>query len=160
MTSPNGKAALNDPTPATNEMQTRFDPAAVTAFWMSSSARMMRSSAILMQGMTEVARLEATLGQQCLQRSMSALHGSVHGAKPDQMARMEVDEAMQNVDSLITTMRKISDQFRHTLWGSTHALFDNAAAVSEPSFAASIHVDDPVVKRKSAPAAAEQAITG
>lgn len=162
MTSPNGNgAALNGALPTASALQPKFDLAAVTTFWMSSSARLMRSSEILMRGMTEVGRLEAELGQQYLQRSMSALQTPVLGTKPDQLARTQMDHAMQNVDGLVTTMRKIADQFRHTIEASTQALFEvSTPAAPAQSLAASIHIDDPIVRRKPVQGAAEPTLAG
>jgi hypothetical protein len=56
-------------------------------------------------------------------------------------------------------MRKMSDQFRLTIEESTQALFDMPATrAPAQSLAASIHITDPVVKRRAAPAA-EPAVT-
>ncbi len=160
MTNPTGNgAASNGATPAAGMMTAAFDPAAVTSFWMSSSARMMRSGEIMVRGMTEVARLEAELGQQYLQHSLSVLQTPVLSARPDQLARTQADHAMQNVEVLLNTMRKMSDQFRQTIEESTQALFDMPATrAPAQSLAASIHITDPVVKRRAA-SAAELAVT-
>lgn len=162
MTSPNGNGAgLNGALPTASTFQSRFDPTAETIFWMTSSARLIRSSEILMRGMTEVGRLEAELGQQYLQRSMGALQTPELGTKPDKLARAQMDYAMQNVEGLVTTARQIADQFRHTIEASTLALFEvSAPAAPAQSLAASIHIDDPVVRRKPAQAAAEPTLAG
>ncbi len=155
MTSPNGNGAPpNGAAHTTIASPPKFDPTAMTSLWISSSAGLMRASEILRRGMTEVARLEAELGQQYVQRTIGAMQTPVFGMKPDQLMRAQIDQATQNVDSLVTAMRKIADAFRHTIEESSQALFDGAPKpAAEQSFVASIHIDDPVVRRK--PAAAE-----
>jgi len=107
----------------------------------------------------QIKLLEAELGQQYVQRTIGAMQTPVFGMKPDQLMRAQVDQATQNVDSLVTAMRKIADAFRHTIEESSQALFDGAPKpAAEQSFAASIHIDDPVVRRK--PAAAEPIAAG
>jgi len=91
---------------------------------------------------------------------MGTLQTSVLGMKPDQLMRTQIDQIMQDVDGLNTTVRKIADEFWHTITGSTQALFHVSASSSKQSHGASIHVDDTVVKRKPAPAAAGQSATG
>jgi hypothetical protein len=152
MTSPNGDGAVpNAAMPPTSVIQATFDPAAVATFWMSSSARLMRSAEIFMRGMTEIGRLEAAFGQQYLQRGMTALHTPALGTKPDELTRSQIDQTMHDVETLITTMRKIADELRHTINDSTQALFDISSPGPEPCLSAAIHIDDPVVKRKPTP---------
>ncbi len=161
MISSNGNgAAANRGMPATSENQPKFDVSAMATFWTSSSARLTRSSEILMRGMTELAWLETKLGQQCLQRAIGTLQTPALGMQPDQLMRTQIDQTLQDVDGLSTTMRKIADQFWHTITGSTQALFDVSGSPSTQSLGTSIDVDDTVVKRKPAPAAAGQSATG
>jgi hypothetical protein len=161
MTNANGNgAAANGAMHAMSTLQPKFDAAAMTAFWMSGSARLMRSSEVFMRGMTEVARLEAELGQQFLQRGMIGLRTASLGAKPDQFARAEIDQAALDVDSLITTMRKIADEFRHTIHESTQALFDVAGPQREQSVAASVHSEETAAKRRPAPGASAPSFAG
>jgi hypothetical protein len=143
MTNANGNGAM----PHTRAAQPSFDPAAGMALWMSSTARLMRAGGIFMRGMTEVTRLEAELGQQYMQRGMAAMQSAASGAKPGQLGRTQIDQAMQDVDGLITTMRKITDQVRHMLGESTQALLDVADQAAELSPAAAVH-DDPSAARK------------
>jgi len=85
---------------------------------------------------------------------MGTLQTSVLGMKPDQLMRTQIDQIMQNVDGLNTTVRKIADEFWHTITGSTQALFDVSGSPSAQSLGTPTDVDDTVVKRKPAPAAA------
>ncbi len=159
MTNSNGNgaasngAASNGAMPPLGVTTAKFDTTAMTTFWMSGSARLMRSSEIFMRGMTAVARLEAELGQQVLQRGMAAFRMPGLGVKPEELARTQIDQTMLDVESLMTTMRSIADEFRHTINDSTQALFDVPSTAPEPSFAASIHIEDPVPRRRPAPGA-------
>jgi hypothetical protein len=126
-----------------------FDTAAITTMWMSSAARLMRANEIFMRGMSDVARMEAELGQHILQRGMGVLQTSKLGARPEQVMRTQMDQTMLTVDHLITSMRQIADEFRHTVGESTQALFDVSHAAQVPSAAASVHADSALVKSTS-----------
>ncbi len=151
MTSSNGiGAAASNAGPVTSAIRPTFDMTAVTAFWMSGSARLMRSSEVFMRGMTAVARLEAELGQQFLQRGMIAMQTTALETKPDQAARGQFDPALLDVGGLITTMRKITEEFQQTISDSTQALLDVSTPAQQQSVAASIHIGDPIVRRGQA----------
>jgi hypothetical protein len=158
---PNGNgAAVNGAMPTPTVIPSKFDTTAMTTFWMSGSARLMRSSEVFMRGMTAVAKLEAELGQQYMQRAMAALQTFGLGAMPDQRARAQIDQTMLGLNSLITTMLKIADEFRQTVNESTQALFDVSSPGPQQSLAASIHIDDPAAKGKQAQSAAGLPFTG
>jgi hypothetical protein len=156
MTSPNGIDAAIPNT----AIQPKFDVSAMATFWMSNAARVMRSSEIFMRGIGEVTRLEAELGQQYWQRSLGELQMQALVTKPDQLARTRIDQTMQDVESLIVTMRKIADEFRHAINESTQALLDVPRPEQEQSLVASIHIDDPVIRRKPAQSAPVHGATG
>jgi hypothetical protein len=147
MTSPNGNTGAT-------LIPNKLDTAAVTEFWLSSSARLMRSSEVFMRGMAAVGRLEAELGQEFLNRRMASFQATGLHVKPDERVRAQIGQTVEEFDSLVTGLRKIADEFRHTLNDSTQALFDVAAPPPAQSMAASIHIDEPPFKRKPAPAAA------
>ncbi len=132
----------------------KLDAAAVTEFWLSGSARLMRSGEVFMRGMAAVGRLEAELGQELLHRRMARFQTPSLTAKPDERVRAQIDQTVQEFDSLVEGLRKIADEFRHTINDSTQALFEAKNPAPQQSMAASIHIDEPSFKRKPAPAAA------
>jgi hypothetical protein len=67
---------------------------------------------------------------------------------------------MQDVESLIVTMRKIADEFRHAINESTQALLDIPNPEQEQSLVSSIHIDDPAIRRKPAQSAPVHGATG
>lgn len=137
----------------------KFDAAAVTAFWQSSAARLMRSSEVFMRGMGHVARLETELGQQLLQRGMAGLKTPAFGGELQARAREQSSHVTQEFESLIVSLRKIADESRNTCSDATLALFEAASPAVPPAPPAAPHIDAPVIKPKpnAATAAAARA---
>ena len=134
-----------------------FDAGAVAAFWQSSAARLLRSSEVFMRGMAEVARLEAELGQQLLQRGMAGLKIPPQGEALEERARAQLGHASHEFESLIASLRKIGDESRSAYRDATLALFDTGSPAGPKNSSAGRHIDDPVIKPKPAPHAASPA---
>lgn len=124
-------AAKNE-TPFTGMISPKFDPAAVAAFWQSSSARLMRSTEVFIRGMVGVARLEAELGQQLLQRGVVG-HKTPSSSAAEEQAGAQAGQATQEFEKIIAGLRKIGEESRNTCREATFALF--GAPGSAPSHA-------------------------
>jgi hypothetical protein len=134
----------------------KFDPAAITAFWQSSVARLMRSGEVFRRGMTEVARLETELGQHLLQRGMAGFKPLALGGEPEERVRAQFDHATQEFESLITSLRKIADESRNAYSDATLALFETASPAAHQFPPAAPKIAEPVIKpRPNAARAAE-----
>jgi hypothetical protein len=134
----------------------KLDPAAVASFWQSSMARLMRSSEIFRRGMTEVARLETELGQQLLQRGMVGFKPPALGGEPEARVREQFDQATQEFESLIISLRRIADESRTAYSDATLALFETSSPAKDQFPPAAPHVDEPLIKpRPNAARAAE-----
>jgi hypothetical protein len=124
-------------------MSKTFDAGAVVAFWHDSAARLMRSNELFMRGMSEVARLEAELGQHLLERGMAGLKAPTSGGKPEERARTQLGEATAAYESLLTNLRKIADESRKACHDATLALFDEARPAAAAAMADVPHVGEP-----------------
>jgi len=130
----------------------KFDPAAVSAFWQSSAARLMRSSEIFMHGMAEVARLEAEIGQQLLQRVMGNLKAPATDAKPEERAQEQLNQAMQACESLITRLRNMANKSWHVCNDATMALFETG--YRSEALPPALHMNEPILQGKTVPSVA------
>lgn len=155
MSSLNGNgAAPNGGTTHSNLTPPNFDAGAVVTFWQSSAARLMRSKEVFMRGMAEVARLEVELGQRLLQRGMVGLRMPASGEAAQDRARVQLNHATQEFESLVASMRKIGDEARGAYRDATLALFDAALPPAQQFPPAAADIDGLLVKPKPAPLAA------
>jgi hypothetical protein len=149
MTSTDGTTHTGDTSGHTSIAALKFDPTATMQFWQKATARFTRANEQLFHGLTAAARMQVELGQELLQSQVAALKHITPGENPESMLKTQLTHQTQEAEHLFKSIRKISDEIRHSFTEATRTLMETDTPEPVESIAAAARKPDYTPSRKS-----------
>jgi hypothetical protein len=149
MTLTNGTTNNGDASGHNGIAALKFDPSATMEFWQKATARFTRANEQLFRGLTAAARMQVELGQELVQSQMSAFKHITPGEKPETLLQSQIAHQTEETDHLFESIRKISDEIRHSFTEATRTLMETEAPAQIESVAAAARKADFTPARKS-----------
>jgi hypothetical protein len=149
MTSTNGTIHNGDAAAHAGIAVLKFDPTATMQFWQKATARFTRANEQLFKGLTTAARMQVELGQELMQSQMAALKHFTPGEKPEAILKTQIAHQTDEADHLFESIRKISDEIRHSFTEATRTLMEAEVPEVVESIAAAARKGDYAPARRA-----------